>query len=85
MVSHRINILSSPCFADEKIVETKNARVENDSELIINYHACALELCAMVNAYPYDVPDFMPDVICTLAEHANAPQPIAVSICRCPC
>lgn len=47
---------------------------------MIKYHAAVLELCAAINAYPYDVPDFMPDVICTLAEHVNAPQPVAVSI-----
>ncbi|OQR73166.1 proteasome activator complex subunit 4-like [Tropilaelaps mercedesae] len=55
---------------------------ENDSEIVIQYHALVLSLCAMVNAYPYDVPDFMPDVICTLAEHVNAPPPIASTIKR---
>jgi proteasome activator subunit 4 len=31
--------------------------------LIVEKHAAVLGLCSFVNAFPYDVPKFLPDVI----------------------
>ena len=41
-------------------------------------HAGVLGLCACVEAFPYDVPLFIPDVLMTLSRHLNDPQPIQV-------
>lgn len=43
-------------------------------------HAAVLGLCAYVSAFPYDVPDMLPQVLVTLSEHLNDPHPIPVSI-----
>lgn len=45
-------------------------------------HAGVLGLCACVNAYPYDVPDFLPQVLVHLANHLHDPQPIQTTIKR---
>ena len=45
-------------------------------------HAGVLGLCAFVAAYPYDVPDFMPDILMMLGDHLHDPEPIPVSICK---
>lgn len=47
---------------------------------IIERHAGILGLCACVNAYPYDVPKFLPEVLVLLADHMNDPQPILETI-----
>lgn len=41
-------------------------------------HMGVLGLCAFISAYPYDIPDFVPDVFDHLGAHLNDPQPIAV-------
>jgi proteasome activator subunit 4 len=43
-------------------------------------HSGILGLCAFINAYPYDVPEFVPDVFLLLGDHLNDPQPIPVSV-----
>ncbi|CAG0897570.1 unnamed protein product, partial [Darwinula stevensoni] len=43
-------------------------------------HAGVLGLCAFVAAYPYDVPDFMPDILMMLGDHLHDPEPIPTSI-----
>lgn len=42
-------------------------------------HTGVLGLCAFISAYPYDVPDFVPNVFEHLGAHLNDPQPIPVS------
>jgi proteasome activator subunit 4 len=42
-------------------------------------HASVLGLCAYVNAYPYTVPEDLPDVLMILSQHLHDPQPIPVS------
>ena len=51
-----------------------------DMALIVKRHAGVLGLCAFVNAHPYEVPEFLPDVLLLLGDHLNDPQPIPVSI-----
>lgn len=41
-------------------------------------HGGVLGLCAFISAYPYDIPDFVPDVFEHLGAHLNDPQPIPV-------
>lgn len=43
-------------------------------------HTGVLGLCAFISAYPYDVPDFVPNVFEHLGAHLNDPQPIPVSL-----
>lgn len=50
-----------------------------DSALVVR-HAGVLGLCAFVNAYPYDVPEFLPDLLVSLGGHLNDPQPISVTV-----
>ena len=42
-------------------------------------HSGVIGLCAFVNAFPYDVPEFVPDVLMHLSGHLHDPQPIPVS------
>ncbi len=49
-----------------------------DMALIVKRHAGVLGLCAFVDAFPYDVPDFLPDILVQLGNHLNDPQPIPV-------
>ena len=45
---------------------------------LIQRHAGVLGLSAYVQAYPYEVPEFMPQILMDLSEHVNDPQPIQV-------
>jgi len=51
-----------------------------DMALIVDRHAGVLGLCAFVDAYPYDVPEFLPDILVRLGDHLNDPQPIPVTV-----
>lgn len=50
-------------------------------ELLIKRHAGVLGLSACVQAYPYDVPEFIPQILMDLSNHLDDPQPIQV-ICH---
>ncbi|KAK8724601.1 hypothetical protein OTU49_011168 [Cherax quadricarinatus] len=47
---------------------------------LLELHAGVLGLCAYVSAFPYDVPDMLPQVLVTLSEHLNDPHPIPATI-----
>ncbi|GFW26343.1 proteasome activator complex subunit 4 [Trichonephila clavipes] len=49
-------------------------------EDLLERHAGILGLCACVNAYPYDVPEFLPDILVLLGDHLHDPQPISTTI-----
>ncbi|RWS28736.1 proteasome activator complex subunit-like protein [Leptotrombidium deliense] len=48
-------------------------------------HAGVLGFCSIVNAYPYDVPDFLPTILMLLAVHLNDPQPINETVKKTLC
>jgi len=50
------------------------------AEEVISKHSGVLGLCAFVNAFPYDVPEFVPDILMVLSDHLHDPQPIPVTI-----
>ncbi|KAF2365248.1 Proteasome activator Blm10 mid region [Trinorchestia longiramus] len=50
------------------------------SERLKEVHGAVLGLTAFVESVPYSVPDYLPEVLCTLANCINLPQPIAGSI-----
>lgn len=51
-----------------------------DTESVRTRHMGVLGLCAFISAYPYDIPDFVPDVFEHLGAHLNDPQPIPVRL-----
>lgn len=53
-----------------------------EAESVRTRHMGVLGLCAFISAYPYDIPDFVPDVFEHLGAHLNDPQPIPVSLSR---
>ena len=52
-----------------------------DSALSVR-HAGVQALAAIVSAYPYTVPSFMPDVLMCLCPHGGEKQPISVGLLR---
>ena len=51
-----------------------------DKAKLSQYHSGVLGLCSFVNAYPYDVPHFVPDILMELERHLHDPQPIPKTI-----
>ena len=45
-----------------------------------SYHSGILGLCSLVEAYPHDVPSFVPDVLMELQRHLHDPQPVPKTI-----
>lgn len=50
-----------------------------ESDAVRIRHTGVLGLCAFISAYPYDVPEFVPNVFEHLGAHLNDPQPIPVN------
>lgn len=65
---------------DSKTLARNSGGVSVDPESIRTRHMGVLGLCAFISAYPYDIPDFVPDVFEYLGAHLNDPQPIPVSL-----
>ena len=67
--------------SDKKFVKKVKKLPENldKSELAV-YHSGILGLCALVEAYPYDVPEGVPDILIELEKHLHDPQPIPKTI-----
>ncbi|XP_076463728.1 proteasome activator complex subunit 4B-like [Babylonia areolata] len=62
-------------------LKKRQASTEPDSlEKLIKRHAGVLGLSACVQAHPYDVPDFIPQVLMDLSIHVNDPQPIQMTV-----
>lgn len=58
------------CAMDASPTESTSIRIR---------HCGVLGLCAFITAYPYDIPDFVPNVFEIISKHMNDPQPIPVS------
>ena len=58
----------------------KFRKVSVKKESMATYHCGILGLCAFVEAYPYDIPEFMPDILMELGNHLHDPQPIPKDI-----
>ncbi|KAH9509108.1 Proteasome activator complex subunit 4, partial [Bulinus truncatus] len=66
-----------------KVKTSKSAKKESVSlQGLIKRHAGVLGLSACVQAYPYDVPDFIPQVLVDLSVHVNDPQPIGMTVTK---
>lgn len=57
-----------------KLIEPKGF-----SEALLKKHAGALGLSCLVNAFPYEVPNWMPTVLCQLADCMSDPAEIQVN------
>jgi len=53
---------------------------DNAKDKSILHHSGILGLCAFIEAFPYDVPDFVPPILMELSTHLNDPQPIPSTI-----
>uniref|UniRef100_A0A182JT99 Proteasome activator complex subunit 4 C-terminal domain-containing protein n=1 Tax=Anopheles christyi TaxID=43041 RepID=A0A182JT99_9DIPT len=57
------------------------ARNDNaEANAVLARHTGVLGLCAFISAYPYEVPEFVPNVFEHLGAHLNDPQPIPATI-----
>ena len=66
---------------EEESAAVEESEGERQTRLLVLRHSGVLGLCAFVDAAPYDVPEFMPDVLMFLSDLLHAPQPIPVR-CR---
>ena len=58
----------------------KNKKADLNPERVIKRHAGVLGLSACVLAFPYDVPEFIPQILMGLSDHLGDPQPIQVGL-----
>ena len=73
-------VSSSPKQSDDKEKTANDSHGDNSvTKKLLCRHAGILGLCAFVNAYPYDVPEFVPDILMFLSDYVHEPQPISVS------
>ena len=59
---------------DNSEVTDSGGRVEQSSADKLKHHSGILGLCAFVEAFPYDVPSFVPPILMELSTHLNDPQ-----------
>ncbi|XP_013086715.2 proteasome activator complex subunit 4-like [Biomphalaria glabrata] len=71
-------------FERLRSTKVKKSRTKEQVSLqgLIKRHAGVLGLSACVQAYPYDVPDFIPQVLVDLSVHVNDPQPIGMTVTK---
>lgn len=72
-------LFKTKCRTKIKRVQS-NSNESYDSNALITRHCGILGLCSFINAYPYDIPDFIPDVLDVISNHLNDPQPIPATI-----
>ena len=78
----RYSHILSPCLQKSFYAKvgrsTKKKKSKKTPEDIVAKHSAVLGLCSFVNAFPYDVPEFIPNVLMVLSDHLHDPQPIPV-------
>ncbi|GAB0097686.1 proteasome activator complex subunit 4A-like [Sergentomyia squamirostris] len=67
------------CAVETTVAEASVAESREANAVRVR-HTGVLGLCAFISAYPYDIPDFVPDVFEHLGAHLNDPQPIPSTI-----
>lgn len=68
-------------FCQDHFTSLANVRLKSKDNKQAKVQRCLagiLGLGAIVRAYPYDVPNFLPEVLMTLSNHVHDPQPIQV-------
>ena len=72
--------------ASTKLKKAKDSADDSESaaakaaQRVRKRHSGVIGLCSFVNAFPYDVPAFVPDVLMHLSAHLHDPQPIPVIV-----
>ncbi|XP_050071762.1 proteasome activator complex subunit 4A-like [Anopheles maculipalpis] len=77
----RTKIIRSKRIRVETTCSSEVAKNENaEANAVLARHTGVLGLCAFISAYPYEVPEFVPNVFEHLGAHLNDPQPIPATI-----
>ena len=50
------------------------------ADLLLRHHAATLGMSALILAFPYEMPTWLPEVITTFSGHVNDPAPIQVRV-----
>lgn len=68
--------------ANETLIKRKQANGTTviDPKCTIIRHSGILCLCACVDAHPYTVPNYLPEILTFLSDHLTDPQPISTTI-----
>ncbi len=74
-----------------KMQKKSNSKFKKASKNLANlskaelatFHSGILGLCAIVEAYPYDVPEMVPDILIELEKHLHDPLPVPKTIKDC--
>uniref|UniRef100_A0A1L8DSH8 Putative proteasome activator complex subunit 4 n=1 Tax=Nyssomyia neivai TaxID=330878 RepID=A0A1L8DSH8_9DIPT len=72
-------VVAATCAVEATMAEASIAESREANAVRVR-HTGVLGLCAFISAYPYDIPDFVPDVFEHLGAHLNDPQPIPSTI-----
>jgi proteasome activator subunit 4 len=70
-------------FKKQTSIKSKKHQSSNileDCDELATYHSGILGLCAIVEAHPYNVPDYVPGLLMELVRHLHDPQPIPKTI-----
>ena len=67
---------------NSKKSELATRKDDKTTKSMVLRHSGVLGLCAFVNAYPYDIPEFIPDILMFLSGYIHEVQPISVSTMR---
>lgn len=59
--------------------KSKISKCKKCKDELIEYHSGVLGLCAIVEAFPYKVPDIIPEILEELSKHLYGPQIVATS------
>ena len=57
-----------------KVDNNSTAGATSSIDKLITLHSGILGLCAFVEAFPHDVPSFLPPILMELSTHLNDPQ-----------
>lgn len=63
----------------KKLAKLRVKSKENRDQQLQRCHTGLLGLGAIVRAYPYEVPHFVPEILMILSDHIHDPQPIQVN------
>lgn len=64
---------------DIKVKDSETGKVFIDQSNLARKHGGILAITALVNSFPYEVPDYVPDLIAFLCQFVNSPSPIQVN------
>ena len=65
---------------EKSSISSLRKTLTTNKQAMAEFHSGILGLCAIVEAYPYDVPKFVPEILIELEKHLHDPQPIPKTI-----